>query len=116
MSNGTVEVDSKWQWERAFKARNNARKTLEDFANKLLRDANRDAPKDTGTLRGSGFVQMDQGRAIVAYGAWYAAIVHERLDVRHTVGRAKWLELAAMQAQREMVATLARTLQKELGR
>lgn len=59
-------------------------------------------PVDTGSLRSSGVVFPIKliRRSIISKGGFggsaapYAAIVHERLDVRHTVGRAKYYESA----------------------
>lgn len=52
------------------------------------------APIDTGFLRESG-VLIDLGTSIViAFMAPYATYVHEDLNARHEVGRAKFLEVA----------------------
>lgn len=57
-------------------------------------------PVDTGTLRGTGGVdppEIEPGKVSVVLGyggpaASYAVPVHERLDVTHEVGEAKYLE------------------------
>jgi hypothetical protein len=54
----------------------------------------------TGKLKDSGKVgntEMQNGQIVLNLGygdhqAWYATIVHERLDVRHPNGQAKYLE------------------------
>jgi hypothetical protein len=82
-------------------------KALEKFrgplnleANLIMTESKRDTPVDTGTLRGSGHVQppkvglqtlsvtMGFGGAASAY----AIIQHERTDLRHQSGTAKFLE------------------------
>jgi|688.fasta_scaffold941085_1 hypothetical protein len=53
-------------------------------------------PKETGALARTIFVRprvrAKGSHVLVGYGAWYAAIVHQRLDVRHENGKAKFLE------------------------
>lgn len=57
-------------------------------------------PVHYGTLRASGTVEQprivgNEVRVVIGYGgpsAPYAAIVHERLDVHHNTGQAKYLE------------------------
>jgi hypothetical protein len=53
-------------------------------------------PVDTGRLRASHFVGLpdDSGKLKMGYGANYAMPVHERLDVKHEHGQAKFLETA----------------------
>lgn len=63
-------------------------------------------PVDTGTLRSTGVVLYKiKAASIVAtvvFGgpaAPYALAVHERLDIHHTTGQAKFLETAFEQAR-----------------
>ena|SRR3990167_768171 len=53
-------------------------------------------PIDTGILKGSAFIEeRGEGRtfeATVGYSANYAIPVHERTEVKHPVGEAKFLE------------------------
>ncbi len=75
-------------------------------------------PVRLGALRGSGFVEpaKRQGRLVVirlVYGgtaAPYAIIQHERLDFKHKVGEAKYLERPMNQAIPGMAKRMARTL------
>lgn len=69
------------------------RRTAED----LLGRAQRDAPIEEGTLRGSGTVEIDQDgdsiTATVLFATPYAAVQHERIDYSHPMGgKAKYLE------------------------
>lgn len=52
------------------------------------------AEKHGGTLLGSGQVieRAAQRTWFVVYGVWYAIFVHERTELRHRVGKAKFLE------------------------
>lgn len=53
-------------------------------------------PVCTGRLRSSAYVEVQEesGRLVLhlGYGTDYALIVHERLDVRHPHGQAKYLQ------------------------
>ena len=68
----------------------------------IMTDAKLRTPVDTGTLRASGFVALvDKGampkKVELSFGGAagaYAIYVHERLDVYHPVGEAKFLENA----------------------
>jgi hypothetical protein len=52
-------------------------------------------PVDTGRLRASGYVAPPEGGMVeVGYGADYAVPVHERTEIGHKVGQAKFLETA----------------------
>lgn len=63
-------------------------------ANDILDEATPRAPIDTGALRASRYAKADyrQPNAVVfGYTAPYAAAVHERTEVYHATGEAKWL-------------------------
>lgn len=72
----------------------------------ILAESNTLVPVDTATLRNSGTVRLDKERSSgmvsvsVNYGVDvpiprdYAMAVHERLDVQHRNGQAKFLETA----------------------
>lgn len=64
--------------------------------------AKRRTPVDTGRLRSSGHVKPPTTRSgksevILGFGTDYAVYVHER-PARHTVGQAKYLESAVLEA------------------
>lgn len=61
----------------------------------LLSESVKEAPKDTGDLRGNCTVdesKLDQLEITVGYSLPYARIQHENLNFRHTDGKAKFLE------------------------
>src|SRR5262245_48992370 len=78
----------------------NFQSVLLDWGEDVMTRSKTIVPVLTGKLRDSGKVQIEemkdnQIRLNLGYGdktAWYAAIVHERLDVRHENGQAKFLE------------------------
>ena len=74
---------------------------MQKFGEPVTRDSKDNyCPVDVGILRNSGHVAgpfFDSGRIWIrlAYGGAagaYAIVQHERLDFRHTVGEAKYLE------------------------
>ena len=68
---------------------------MTENAEDLLGRAQTDAPKDEGTLAGSGSVQDassdDEITKIVGFNTAYAAVQHERTDYEHKIGKAKYL-------------------------
>lgn len=70
---------------------------LEAIGNDLLGEAQRQAPVEEGTLRGSGSVELRQvGNSLeveVSFNTPYAARQHEETEWRHPLGgKAKYLE------------------------
>jgi hypothetical protein len=108
-----MKVDARWNWKPAWDARNRGRQALGRSAEALLAEANREVPVATGALRASGRVlfRPQDGRAVVYYDVPYAQVVHERMGVHHSRGRAKWLELAAI----EDSSRFQRDLQSGIG-
>ncbi len=74
-------------------------------------------PVDTGALRSTIHVEMDQGAtvsaAVVAGGpaAPYAVVVHEDLTARHTVGGPKYIERPML----EVLPSIAGAILKAIG-
>ena len=91
---------------------------------KVMAVAKSRTPVDVATLRGSGTVlppKVSGSRVEVTAGfggaaSAYALIQHERLDFRHTVGQAKYLESAFLEHQPGMGAALAAGVRRALGR
>ena len=83
-----------------------------------MTDAKELTPVETGTLRASGHVEGPEigGNVVtvtMAFGGAasdYAAIVHERLDVHHPVGQAKYLEQPALQHAEQLPKRIVRVL------
>lgn len=65
---------------------------LRSVAELTLSASQADCPKLTGELAASGVVEPVPGGFAVSFKAPHALIVHERTDVAHTTGRAKYLE------------------------
>ncbi len=72
---------------------------VDEYAEKVLGDAQQLTPVDTGALQASGTtlpIEVD-GESItkeIAFNTDYAAAVHENLDAYHKVGQAQYLETA----------------------
>ena len=73
---------------------------LYEEAQEIMSESKKQCPVDTGALRASGYVnepeETKEGIYVqMGYGgpsAPYAIYVHERLDLHHRVGKAKFLE------------------------
>lgn len=68
---------------------------LEELAWRILKVAKEKTPVDTGFLKSSGEVVEESDGWMVRFTAKYALPVHERTEVNHPVGQAKFLEDAA---------------------
>ncbi|MFE9232052.1 HK97 gp10 family phage protein [Cellulosimicrobium funkei] len=71
-----------------------ARSALEDTAKDVLKEAKELAPKDSGELRRSGRVSVEDVAVRVVFRAPHAWLQHERLDYQHDDGGPKYLERA----------------------
>ncbi|MEU1883429.1 HK97 gp10 family phage protein [Streptosporangium sp. NPDC020072] len=71
-------------------------------------------PKDKGVLRASAEVVIDRDEAVAAisYNTEYAVYQHERLDLHHPVGEAKFLEKAMLAKAEDAQAILAKYLRE----
>lgn len=69
-----------------------SRKVEKVAADEVLALAKERTPVDTGKLKASGRVAQNEGGTTIEFTADYALAVHERLDVYHSNGQAKFLE------------------------
>lgn len=67
-------------------------------------------PVETGRLVGSASIAVDGDDATLSYDGPYARYQHERLDLRHETGRAKYLELATIEGKDEAVRVVGERL------
>lgn len=71
-------------------------------------------PVETGRLVGSGTVHVDGDTAALTYDGPYARYQHERLDLRHEHGQAKFLEQPINSEKDTALAIVARRLKNAL--
>ncbi len=71
-----------------------AREAVRDAAKEVLKQAKKNTPKDSGALRKSGRVLVDDVNVRVVFRSPHAWIQHERLDYEHDDGGPKYLERA----------------------
>jgi hypothetical protein len=77
------------------------------YALELVKEeAVRRCPIDTGALRKSARVKIRGNEGSINFGMDYAVYVHERLDLRHPVGEAKFLENAWNVKKKEFMEAL----------
>jgi len=82
-------------------------------------DAVRLTPVDTGRLRASHYVAPPRGpdnEVEIGFGTNYAIPVHERTDVRHEVGQAKFLQTAVQKGTRGYRQDIRRRAQDNFKR
>jgi hypothetical protein len=88
-------------------------------ATELVFDATQlEVPTDTGALRASGRVDVDGLHGEVRYGegasSGYAAIIHEKLEIHHDRGSAKYLENPTAASARRAFAAIATGIRRKL--
>jgi hypothetical protein len=67
---------------------------LQQAAQIVLDESLRRVPRDTGTLADSGHIDTSGGGVRVVFDAPYAALVHEKMSLKHPRGESKYLENA----------------------
>jgi hypothetical protein len=92
-----------------------AEDALTELGFRVLKEAKERTPVDTGFLRSSGEVEVaeDKNSVIVKFKAEYALPVHERTEIEHANGEAKFLENAfnlVMSKQQAEQAILSRLM------
>ena len=108
-------ITMKWDRDLAQRPVVVGQAAIERSAEDILRLANLEVPVATGELRDSGHVETRGGRSRVVYDAPHAIVVHQRLDVRHVRGRAKWLELTFLEEQRNVAGRVTDAVRKATG-
>lgn len=100
---------------------NQLAKKVVQYAETIMTAAKKLTPVDFGTLRNSGNVLIAeiseaQIRVQLVFGgaaAPYALVVHERLDVKHTVGQAKFLSTPMRELAPKLNEALLEILEKK---
>lgn len=106
----------KWDGDKAkANAERGGSSGVQSAAEMLLQRTLPNTPKRSGELRGSGRVAGAGLEASVAFTAPHAIAVHERTDVRHAVGQAKFLERTLADEQRALLKALAAELHNALS-
>lgn len=101
-----------------------AAKALYTEAELVMTEAKTRTPVRTGALRASGLVEppsVQSGQVEVRFGfggpaAPYAVVQHERLDYRHPVGQAKFLESALQEALPRIQRASGRVVSSRIAR
>lgn len=83
----------------------------------LISQAQKRTPIATGFLQNSGIL-VDEGKPLaveIGFNATYAAAVHERLELTHSQGQAKFLEAAIREEGPEILRRQAAEFARRLG-
>lgn len=90
----------KWYAEELYAVlQNTTQETLEKNAQTILEQAKERAPKDTHNMVNTSHVIKKDGECVIQFSAPYSIYVHERLDLHHPNGEAKFLESALRNSQ-----------------
>lgn len=85
------------------------------YGQALIERAAAEAPRDTGELAASAYAELTApGIVTVGFRAPHAAAVHERLDVPHASGGAKFLERPLVETQGEVREALVGVLKEAI--
>lgn len=92
---------------------------LNEIAEETMTDAKEHTPVRYGILRASGHVSdlatPDRVEATLAFSTSYAIWVHERTELRHAVGEAKFLEHAVQRTAATFRERFAKRMEDILG-
>jgi len=83
-------------------------------AERVKEVAQANCPYQSGRLHDSARIEEDARGCTVVFDAPYAWAVHERTEVRHPNGKAKFLEDAVREVSREIVGDVAEALEDVL--
>ena len=86
---------------------------MREAGREVLKNARAAAPRDTGALRRSGSVRVDDLSVQISFKGKVAAIQHENLDYKHDEGGPKFLESAALEY--DLAAAIAAGVKGALG-
>lgn len=96
-----------------------AKAALHQEGLELMAEAVKRTPVDTGRLRASAYAKAEDGggdqlREVVGFGADYALAVHERTEVRHETGQAKFLTSVLEERQGGFVDRMGERIKKNV--
>lgn len=92
----------------------NVQNRVGDLAEEVLERAREAAPIQTGQLRGSAFLKRTPEGVEIGFSAPHALTVHERTDVPHRTGEAKFLERPLYAAEPELTDAVVESVVREL--
>jgi hypothetical protein len=94
-----------------------ATRAVDQFGNHVIGKAQKLAPVETGALKASGIAQEPVVRGtsidqVIGFNTNYAAAVHERLDLHHPQGQAKFLETPMRTEARKLIPFVEAEIKK----
>ena len=109
----------RWHGDKAKAAvREGGADGIEAAGRDLFEATQQAVPEETGALKRSGKLDIDGLHAEITYGEGLsdnrASIVHEKLDIRHPNGTAKYLENPTTAAAPQFDATIAAAIRRKL--
>lgn len=88
---------------------------LPELGADLLQRAKELAPRDTGALIDSGFVETGAEGVEVGFSVPHALAVHETLDAQHDDGQAKFLEVPLFEMESDLERRIAEAVDREVS-
>ncbi len=118
----TISVDGVENVKKAIRVANRKTKSaiaaaVFQKANKIAKNSHDRTPKDTGALRKSLYVRPPRVGAAtteVGYGQDYAIHVHERTELQHDVGEARFLAKAIQEESNGYAKDIARMTRRNI--
>lgn len=102
--------------DRAAEFQKAVERAVEKEARKIKVESQKLAPVDTGFLQSSARVKKTgDAKFVIAYLASYAMPVHERTEVKHENGEAKFLETAMKDHASKFLPNVKKSVKKDMG-
>lgn len=119
---GDVSIDLELHFDKVSPAAEAAVvRALGGWAELVMSESNAEAPKDTGYMLSTSYI--DQPEVIsgqismgMGYRADYAIYPHERLELHHPVGKAKFLEDPMNRNAPKLLAEVSKEIQADIGK
>lgn len=116
-----MTASMKWHGDKAKAAvREGGADGLKDAAELVFEASQRAVPEATGALKRSGKITRGEDglEAVITYGEGLpdnrAVVVHERLEVRHPTGSAKYLENPTIESAPQVQEAVADGIRRKL--
>ena len=121
MSDG-VSIDLELHFDKVVPAVEDAVvRAIRNWAEPMMAESNAEAPKDTGYMVSTSYIEQPevsngQISAEMGYRADYAIYPHERLELHHPVGKAKFLEDPMNRNAPKLLTDVSKEIQADIER
>ena len=95
-------------WRKAHKVVDATADAQEKAAKVVMERSQQLVPRRTGALARSEFIRRSGDTVVMGYGADHAIEVHERTEIPHSNGQAKFLEQAIKETSNELLREIGK--------